>query len=153
MDPINSLKQQQPTATQIASPLTSRKTPSQPSSPQDSYAPTQPGVHREISLQTLRNLFHSDEKKLDADTRSTDDDSKKQETSESPSAAREFFKGLVGGILGHGGGMPWTILTSNDTEQGKKDEANGIFGIFRQGKTGTSSETARQMMKDMDPGP
>ena len=59
--------------------------------------------------------------------------------------------GAVGSATGGAvSGAAGTILTSNLTVEGKKDEANGIFGIFRQGKTGTSNENAAAQLKDVE---
>lgn len=59
--------------------------------------------------------------------------------------------GAVGSATGGAvSGAAGTILTSNLTVEGKKDEANGIFGIFRQGKTGTSNENAAAQLKEVE---
>jgi len=59
--------------------------------------------------------------------------------------------GAVGSATGGAvSGAAGTILTSNLSVEGKKDEANGIFGIFRQGKTGTSNENAAAQLKEIE---
>ena len=59
--------------------------------------------------------------------------------------------GAVGSATGGAvSGAAGTILTSNLTVEGKKDEANGILGIFRQGKTGTSNENAAAQLKEIE---
>lgn len=65
---------------------------------------------------------------------------------------KEAFGEIVGEVAGAFGGAAWDILSANDTPEGKKDEANGIIGVFRQGKTGTSNENAASQLKDIDYG-
>jgi len=57
----------------------------------------------------------------------------------------------VGNGAGAAAGAAFGILTANTgSVEDKKNEANGIFGIFRQGKTGTSSAEANEQMKMVD---
>ena len=55
-----------------------------------------------------------------------------------------------GGAVNVVSGAAVTILTSNLTPEGKKDEANGILGAFRQGATGTSNENAAGQLRALD---
>lgn len=83
------------------------------------------------------------------------DDPAASESSSTWEAAKNWFLSVIGsgasgagakGATGNGagavGGTAWGILTANGTPEEKKNEANGIIGLFRQGAKGTSNEEA-----------
>ncbi len=59
-------------------------------------------------------------------------------------------KGVAGNVAGGVAGTAAGILTSNNTVEGKTDEANGIIGLFRQGKKGTISAEAAAQLEQAD---
>jgi len=85
-------------------------------------------------------------------------------------AVKNFFGGVVGMILGGAGtttpagavagstagaaaGTAFGVLTANTgSPEDKKNEANGIIGVFRQGKTGTTNANEAEQLKLVDYG-
>ena len=59
-------------------------------------------------------------------------------------------KGVVGNGAGAVAGTAFSILTSNNTVEDKTNEANGIIGLFRQGKRDSINESEAAQLKQVE---
>lgn len=68
--------------------------------------------------------------------------------------AAEFAVGAASVLLGDAGGAAFAMLMSNRTVDGKRNEANGIIGLYRQGGGGTLNENENAQLNQIrDPVP
>lgn len=80
----------------------------------------------------------------------SDEPGKKKSGGGFAQGVKNFAYAVLGALSGTVGGTAFGVMSANDDPASKKNEADGIIGLARQGKRGTTNAAAAEELKRLD---